>query len=328
MCSKRSAFTLVELLVVVAIIGILIALLLPAVQAAREAARRAQCLNHLKQWALAWQTHHEMHGSLPSSGWGYRWVADPDRGYGVAQSGGPWYQCLEFLEQNPLHSLGKCCPEAEKTLALAKLLETPVAVCYCPSRRAPIATFIDPDFPPRNAAMPKKSAKCDYCVNYGDALVVGSKAGPSSEATLPIYDWGKRGNGVINYYTLTSLCDVVDGTSQTLMVGEKQMNINCYESGQYQRDDQGVFFGMNGDEMSVINPRHPPQRDTAYPTYFGDGYYDSSRNWAFGGPHPGGWNAAMCDGSVHSFAYDLDLDVGMCLANCQDGTAINMDDLK
>jgi prepilin-type N-terminal cleavage/methylation domain-containing protein len=43
------AFTLVELLVVVAIIGVLIALLLPAIQAAREAARRAQCANNLRQ---------------------------------------------------------------------------------------------------------------------------------------------------------------------------------------------------------------------------------------------------------------------------------------
>ena len=46
------AFTLVELLVVITIIGILIALLLPAVQAAREAARQTQCKNNLKQLAV------------------------------------------------------------------------------------------------------------------------------------------------------------------------------------------------------------------------------------------------------------------------------------
>ena len=55
--SSRKAFTLVELLVVIAIIGVLIGLLLPAVQAAREAARRASCVSNLKQLALGCLNH-------------------------------------------------------------------------------------------------------------------------------------------------------------------------------------------------------------------------------------------------------------------------------
>src|SRR5436190_20501114 len=98
-CYRRFAFTLVELLVVMAIIGILIALLIPAVQAARESSRRATCANNLHQLAVAIKLHEETHHIFPTGGWGADWVGDPDAGFGPRQPGGWIDNILPYIEQ-------------------------------------------------------------------------------------------------------------------------------------------------------------------------------------------------------------------------------------
>jgi prepilin-type N-terminal cleavage/methylation domain-containing protein len=77
----KTGFTLVELLVVIAIIGVLVALLLPAIQAARESARRTQCVNNVKQMALAAANYESSHKVFPPG----RLNPDAER-----QQGGSW----------------------------------------------------------------------------------------------------------------------------------------------------------------------------------------------------------------------------------------------
>jgi prepilin-type N-terminal cleavage/methylation domain-containing protein len=98
---ERAAFTLVELLVVMAVIGVLMGLILPAVMRVREAAAQTQCINHMKQIGLAAHQYHDQWGSFPP---GHRPVFSLD---GQALSG--WLlSLLPYVEQQPLRR-SACC---------------------------------------------------------------------------------------------------------------------------------------------------------------------------------------------------------------------------
>ena len=177
-CHRVSqGFTLAELLVVIAIIAMLIAMLIPAIQGARAVARRFACAKNLQQLGTGALNHSNVHGHLPTCGWGNYWVGDADRGFGAEQPGGWLYTILPFIEQESLFLLPKD-GNKDKLLDIqvtnaAILTQTPVSVFYCPSRRAAEAYQVGhalDDVPPNawNANRVEIHARNDYAANGGD----------------------------------------------------------------------------------------------------------------------------------------------------------------
>jgi prepilin-type N-terminal cleavage/methylation domain-containing protein len=184
---KRVGFTLVELLVVIAIIGILVALLLPAIQAAREAARRTQCQNHLKQLALGAMNHVDSQKFYPSAGWGWRWIGDPNSGYGRNQPGGFLYSLLPYIEEQQLRNAGQGITTATQLeQVMLGVVATPVAAFNCPSRRqsipypfsqfSPLATNLQSCTDTGGCVV----ARTDYTANSGNVNSIDCGGGPGS----------------------------------------------------------------------------------------------------------------------------------------------------
>jgi prepilin-type N-terminal cleavage/methylation domain-containing protein len=311
----RSAFTLVELLVVIAIIGILIGLLLPAVQAAREAARRSQCTNNLKQIALGFHMHANVHKHFPTGGWNWEWLGDPDRGYNENQLGGWMYNLLEFLEQPALRQAGAGLPDVEKRAAVAKIMGVPLSVLNCPTRRA---TQLYPFWPGnpgwkhKNGVRVTLCAKGDYAANGGDTLHPGG----IFPANVRQGDNGRfwpdadinRMNGVSYVRSVVKLSQVTDGLSQTYLVGDRNLNPDSYETGNDGSDDQTIYNGFDIDNIRwTIDP---PLPDT--PGYAG-GYF------IFGGPHPAAFMMSFADGSVRPISFQIDREAHRRLGNRGDG---------
>ena len=189
---RYRGFTLVEMLVVVAIIGILIGLLLPAVQAARESGRRLQCINNLKQISLAILGHENATKRFPTGGWGRMWVGDPDLGSGDKQPGGWIYNTLPYLEQGILHNMGTGMSGNDKLDAAAKMMAVPLTEFICPTRRiAEILPYHLGLYPQTfNASSVSSVARTDYAVNRGVfSADVDAGDGPQINEDPTTYKW-------------------------------------------------------------------------------------------------------------------------------------------
>ena len=342
MKNLKRGFTLVELLVVIAIIGILVALLLPAVQAAREAARRSQCQNHLKQIALAFINHEATHKHFPSSGWGWRWQGDPDKGYGEDQPGGWAYNVIAFMEEAPIRDAGAGVTNpAQKEAAMLAAVSTPIPIFNCPTRRAALAyPMVGNVFLAHNLSSCVAGncvvARTCYQANSGNANPM-STSGPGSVAAALTHDWETEDGPELNDTYLKQLGitfqrsavripQITDGTSKTAMVGEKFRDPDHYIDGDHPADDQNIFCGHDQD---VNGYTYRAKKIQNIPFTFVDHWLVALQplqdrggveyQFHFGSAHPAGFHMAMCDGSVQAISYDVAIRVFAAMGGREEG---------
>ena len=307
--------TLVELLVVIAIIGVLIALLLPGVQAAREAARRSQCVNNLKQIALALHNYHDAHKIFPpESIWpGSGWI-DQDNVNG--NLGPNWLiLLLPFMEQESLQQ------KFELQKPISDVVNQRARGTVVPTLRCPSDAYNDQVFNgttnPSNSGFGDNWARGNYAINAGLAFLMqyGGLWGPSSAAWREPLLRGMAGPNCS-----LRMKQVSDGTSKTIFICEIRAGVTEY-------DGRGVWALAGAGPSAVAahgyvgdaggpNPSNSSSDDTLGCTLLhaslGSDFiasigmgccpcesYSPNRQNGARSMHPGGIHACLVDASVH-----------------------------
>ncbi len=308
---RRPAFTLVELLVVIAIIAALIGLLLPAVQSARESARRTKSLSNLRQIGLAMHTYHDATRSLPP---GFRstttgtWAGGSNDA--VPESGPGWSLyafLLPFLEETALHKTIRF--DLPITAAENKAArETPVAVFVDPGDTAArLIDITDSGTPPSPANTPTvltQAAVCSYAASLGTL----------SYEQQPF-------TGVFHRNSKIRFSEITDGLSKTIGIGERMS-----------RHTRSSWVGVVPGQELVYAPESPQYRPS-----------EPSHNWrpavtailvhvkssapslqgspgGFIGPYSAGTNFLNMDGSCRLISGETSPDVFKALCTRANGS--------
>jgi prepilin-type processing-associated H-X9-DG protein/prepilin-type N-terminal cleavage/methylation domain-containing protein len=285
---RSTAFSLIELLVVVFIIGVLLALLLPAVQNARESARRTQCANNLRQIALATHNYHERFGALP--------MGSPTARYadaGVFYGPSIFVALLADLERRDLYDSINFQSNIY-TFSNQTAHETALDVLWCPSDAAIVESRIIPrdylDIPYGLF----RTAYSSYAACSGTWF-----HSTTNLAALP--GLTAQDNGVAYVNSAVRFAQITDGLAQTILLGERA-------HGRLSPDEQLVwhwwFDGYGGDTLFWTLYPINLERSPGSPSGGHDliNPYPSSA----GSFHPGSANFAFADGSVRFLKDSID----------------------
>ena len=328
---RTAAFTLVELLVVIAIIGVLIGLLLPAIQAAREAGRRSSCGNNLRQLGLGLHNYESAKGKFPPGfqrEYGSTTTNDGTSGAG-AQGNWAWGSfILPYMEYatvaETLDMTSTTCAEAMANGTKAAAMKKRMPGFLCPSDATRPTGLTDINF--NNAAG----------TNVGSGWAMSNYVAANNAV-----DIRRNGDGMFFMDSNLEIKKITDGTSKTIALGERvfQMfnGITGTDPGNSQilsgsiKPQAGCVFCVRGTrELSSWGIR-----DALGSVLAGGGinlpnslisYTESVSARSFcSSYHPGGALCAMADGSTRFFQNTVGISILRNLIAIADGQPVSGD---
>lgn len=313
---RRDALTLVELLVVIAVIGLLVALLLPAVQSAREAARRGVCSSNLRQLAIALHDFESANGGFPAGA------------YGQVAYLSPQVLLANYYEQNAAYT--------QISFAVG-----PLAPPNYDAARARPQTLICPSdpFPARihDLGWSSYHANCGTWshVNGWDG-VFGASFKVNTKPAIPALPPLRLSEVLDGLSNTAAFAEVVNGAGQS---GEARSKFDCYSFGRAPSGDiwaaRAAFLARDWTSASI--PWAGTWRWRGYPwtegsasaTWYNHLLTPNNPCWwpsdwyrivsPASSCHPGGAQAAMCDASVRFVAESVDADVWLALGTRRGG---------
>ena len=346
---RQRGFTMLELMIVIAIIAILIALLLPAVQSARENARRVQCQNNLTQMGIALQHYNQTFGVLPpgcvnqtgpvladSNGYRMGWMAQILPYIG---QDGAWYQ-LNFIEPERSFMSLEEIAALDEALSLWNKIESgettrdDARLERIQAMNGGMGAYSPYDVSREKPAPPDLTQRLSSGTYQSVFMMCPSN--PQTRGALPHYAGVHNsfekpidvdGDGLLYLNSSESLESVPDGTSNTLLCGE---HVNNPAGTAWIYGDRSTLRNIDdiGGYARIMNydPVTGQMEDMRNMTEDERQAYQAGQNLrvgTFGSAHSFHVHFVLADGSVRGIRKDISLEVLKKLASRNDGELVS-----